>query len=38
MEKKYKLTEETTIHQGRTLRRIEALKGFGSVKKGGREN
>ena len=34
MEKKYKLTEETIIVDGRTLHRIEALKDFGNVKKG----
>ena len=34
MEKKYKLTEETIIVDGRTLHRIEALKGFANVKKG----
>ena len=34
MEKKYKLTEETTNMGGRTLYRIEALKDFGNVKKG----
>ena len=32
--KKYKLTEETCQHFGRTLYRIEALKDFGNVKKG----
>ena len=34
MEKKYKLTEETIIHDGRTLYRIEAVKDFGIVKCG----
>ena len=34
MEKKYKLTEETTIINDRTLYRIETLKDFGNVKKG----
>ena len=34
MEKKYKLTEETIIVDGRTLHRIEALKDFANVKKG----
>ena len=34
MEKKYKLTEETTNVYGRILHRIEALKDFGNVKKG----
>ena len=34
MEKKYKLTEETTIVNDRTLYRIETLKDFGNVKKG----
>ena len=34
MEKKYKLTEETTGIYGRILHRIEALKDFGNVKKG----
>ena len=33
MEKKYKLTEETVIVDGRTLYRIEALKDFANVKK-----
>ena len=32
--KKYKLTEETCQHYRRTLRRIEALKDFGNVRKG----
>lgn len=32
--KKYKLTEETIIVNGKTLYRIEALKDFGNVKKG----
>ena len=32
--KKYKLTEETKIIDGKELYRIEALKDFGSVKKG----
>ena len=36
MEKKYKLTEETTGIYGRILHRIEALKDFGNVKKGDR--
>ena len=34
MEKKYKLTEETTNMGGRTLYRIEALRDFSDVKKG----
>ena len=34
MEKKYKLTEETTNMGNRTLYRIEALRDFGDVKKG----
>ena len=34
MEKKYKLTEETTNMGGRTLYRIEALRDFIDVKKG----
>ena len=33
MEKKYKLTDETVIVDGRTLHRIEALKDFANVKK-----
>ena len=32
--KKYRLTEETIIVNGKTLYRIEALKDFGNVKKG----
>ena len=32
--KKYKLTEETKVINGHTLHRIEALKDFGTVKKG----
>ena len=32
--KKYRLTEETKVINGHTLHRIEALKDFGSVKKG----
>ena len=32
--KKYKLTDETINHNGRTLHRIVALKDFGDVKKG----
>ena len=32
--KKYKLTNESIEHLGRTLYRIEALKGFGNVTKG----
>ena len=34
MEKKYKLTEETIIVNGKTLYRIKSLKDFGNVKKG----
>lgn len=34
MEKKFKLTEETKVYDGRTLYRIEALKDFGTVNKG----
>ena len=34
MEKKYKLTEETTNMGNRTLYRIEALRDFSDVKKG----
>ena len=34
MDKKYKLTDETVIVDGRTLHRIEALKDFGNIKKG----
>ena len=34
MEKKYKLTDDTIIVDGRTLYRIEALKDFNNVKKG----
>lgn len=36
MEKKYKLTEETTTLYGRTLYRIEAIRNFGDVKAGER--
>ena len=32
--KKYKLTEETIIVNGRTLYRIEALRDFAYIKKG----
>ena len=34
MEKKYKLTDESVIVNGKTLHRIEALRDFGDVKKG----
>ena len=34
MNKKYELTEETIVHNGKTLYRIKALKDFGYVKKG----
>ena len=34
MEKKYKLTNESVIVNGKTLHRIEALRDFGNVKKG----
>lgn len=34
MEKKYKLTDETISHYGKTLYRIEALRDFNDVKKG----
>ena len=34
MEKKYKLTNESVIVNGKTLHRIEALRDFGDVKKG----
>lgn len=34
MEKKYRLTEETREHNGRTLHRIQALRDFGNVQKG----
>ena len=33
-EKKFKLTELTTIYNGKTLHRIQALKDFGDVKEG----
>ena len=36
MEKKYKLTDETIQHHGKTLYRIEALRDFGNIKKGDR--
>ena len=34
MEKKYKLTDETIIHNGKTLYRIEALRNFSTIKQG----
>ena len=34
MDKKYRLTNETIIHEGVTLHRIEALRDFGNIKKG----
>lgn len=34
MIKKYELTDETCVHEGRTLRRIKALRNFGEVKAG----
>ena len=34
MEKKYKLTDESVIVNGKTLHRIEALRDFGDVEKG----
>lgn len=34
MGKKYKLTDETILHNGKTLYRIEALRDFNDVKKG----
>ena len=36
MEKKYRLTDETIIHNGKTLYRIKALRDFGNIKKGDR--
>ena len=36
MEMKYKLTKENISYCGKTLYRIEALKDFGIVKKGGK--
>ena len=36
MDKKYKLTDETITHLGRTLHRIEALQDFGGIKAGDR--
>lgn len=36
--KKYRLTEETKVINGHTLHRIEALNGFGTVKKGNTNN
>ena len=34
MEKKYKLTDETTYHHGKLLHRIEALRDFSTIKQG----
>ena len=34
MKKKYKLTEESVVINGKFLHRIEALRDFGDVKKG----
>src|SRR5574344_591267 len=34
MEKKYRITDESVVVNGKTLYRIEALKDFGDVKKG----
>ena len=34
MDKKYKLTNESIIYNGRKLYRIKALKNFSNVKKG----